>query len=435
LCAEGLVCLYNCKSMGYFAEHEELLDRKELESLQRAKLRRLLEEILPRNPFYQNKLARLSVDSQLCDLPFTTRDELQRDQAAHPPYGTNLSYPLSRYSRLHQTSGSTGQTLRILDRVEDWAWWKYCWGIIFRAAGVGPDDRLAFPFSFGPFVGFWAAFEGASALGNLCLAAGGMSTKARLQYFMENAVTVLCCTPTYALRMVEVAEQEGLNIASGAVRALIVAGEPGGNIPSIRNKIETAWGARVFDHAGMTEIGPHSFECAESPGSLHVLETEFISEVIDPLTLAPATEGQNGELVLTNLGRWGSPLLRYRTGDLVKLAHGKCVCGRSFVRLEGGLLGRIDDMVTIRGNNVFPSAIESIVREFPSIAEYRIRVRQNGILAEMEIEIETETPALEQQLAQIIRDRLHFRPLVLRVPPGSLPRFEMKARRWEKSAP
>ena len=158
------------------------------------------------------------------------------------------------------------------------------------------------------------------------------------------------------------------------MRITVHAGEPGAGIPAVRARIEGAWGARTFDHGGMTEMGAYGYECAER-GGLHVNESEFIVEVIDPVTTAPA---RDGELVLTNLGRVGSPAIRYRTGDRVRLAQGLCPCGRTFVRLEGGILGRLDDMLIVRGVNVFPAAIEGVVRRFPTIDEFQIEVFRDG---------------------------------------------------------
>lgn len=422
--------------MPYFFPEEEVLDRAGLDRLQRDRLTAMLGEVLKSNAFYKNKYRGMSFDASaddLGELPLATRVEIQRNQVEHPPYGTNLTYPFERYCRLHQTSGSTGRPLRCLDRREDWDWWRGCWGVIYRAAGVEDTDRFMFPFSFGPFIGFWAAFESAVALGNLCLPAGGMTTKARLQFMLDHDVTFVGCTPTYALRMVEVAEAEGINLAKSSVRGLIVAGEPGGSIPSTRKRIGSAWGARVFDHPGLTEMGPYGFECVESPGGVHINETAFIPEVIDSVTARPVPDGETGELVLTNLGRWGSPLIRYRTGDCVRLTRNRCDCGRWFARMEGGILGRIDQMLIIRGNNVYPAAIEGILREFAEVAEFRLTVDRSSALADLTIEIEpvagVEIGGLPDRIEDAIRDRLHFKPTVKVVEPGSLPRFEMKARR------
>jgi phenylacetate-CoA ligase len=234
--------------------------------------------------------------------------------------------------------------------------------------------------------------------------------------------------------MAEVAEEEKLDLAGSPVRALIVAGEPGGSIPATRQRIERAWGARVFDHPGMTEMGAWGFECMEAPGGVHVIETEFIAEVLDPASDQSAAEGELGELVLTNLGRLGSPLIRYRTGDQVGLVRGRCACGRAFARIEGGILGRTDDVIWIRGNNVFPSGVEAVVREFEGVAEFRIRVDGSGPMTELCLEIEPavvgDGAGLAGKVAAAMRDRLNFTPRVRVVEPGSLPRFEMKAKRF-----
>lgn len=419
--------------------HHDSQTRSELEALQTSKLAALLRAILSGNPFYKNKLKGLDAPAAVDDfpnLPFTTRAELQQNQLAHPPYGNNLTYPVGDYSRLHQTSGSAGQPLRVLDRAEDWQWWKKCWATIYQAAGVTSEDRIIFPFSFGPFIGFWAAFESATALGNLCLPAGGMTTAARLRMLGDHEATVVCCTPTYALRLIEVAREQTIDLAAGSVRALILAGEPGGSLPATREAIEQGFGARVFDHAGMSEIGPYGFECTEAPGGMHIMEDEFIAEVIDPQTQVAVKEGQQGELVLTNLGRLGWPLIRYRTGDLVKLSSGTCACGRSFARAEGGILGRIDDMFFIRGNNVYPSVVEDIVRGVPGIAEFQLKLDCRGPLSDLTIEVETtagDADAIARRLQAAVQDRLHFKPNVCTAPPGTLPRYEMKARRLIKT--
>lgn len=422
--------------MAYHTPKEETLDRERLADLQHRKFGRLISEILASNQFYQGKIGDSALDPEagrLEQLPLTTRSEIERDQLDHPPYGSLLTYPLEQYTRLHETSGTSGAPLRWLDTKESWNWLKHCWCIVYRGAGVTAEDRLIFPFSFGPFIGFWAAFEAATDLGNFCLPAGGMTTTARLEYMLDHAVTVVCCTPTYALRMAEVADREGIDLRSSSVRLLIVAGEPGGSIPAVRSRIEEDWCARVIDHVGMTEIGAYGFECVEAPGGLHVIESEFVAEVIDPTTCEVLPDGRVGELVLTNLGRRGSPLIRYRTGDQVVLTRDRCRCGRWFARIEGGIRGRLDDMLIIRGNNVFPSAIEGLLREYREVVEYRLVVDRAGSMADLHIEVEPDPKRdagdLAQRIETSVRDRFHFKPRVTLVSAGSLPRFEMKARR------
>jgi phenylacetate-CoA ligase len=404
--------------------------RPDLLRLQHERITVLLAAILPHNPFYARKLAGCDLNN-FPKLPFTTKAELLADQAQSPPYGTNLTYPLTRYSRFHQTSGTSGQPLRWLDTGESWTWTLDNWDVMFRLAGLRADDRLFFAFSFGPFLGFWTAFEAASRLGVLCLPGGGMSSSARLRFLLDNRATVVLCTPTYALRLAEVAQHEHINLVDSSVRALIVAGEPGGNVPATRQRIETAWGARVIDHSGMTEIGPVAIECAANPGGLHIVETAFLPEVIDPANGQAVPPGTPGELVLTNFGRVGSPLLRYRTGDMVLADDQPCPCGSAFLRLEGGIRGRVDDMIVIRGNNVYPSALQTILHRFPEVVEYRIEVDRSRNLPSLHIDVElsTDAAAVTARIEQAIHTELLFRADLRAVPPGTLPRFEMKARR------
>lgn len=404
---------------------------------QPARVRELLAAVLPANPFYARKFAGLRAEIATLDdfarLPFTTKAELAADQAAHPPYGSNLTYPLDRYCRFHQTSGtSSGRPLRWLDTAASWEWILGCWREYFALMGLRPGERLFFPFSFGPFLGFWSAFDAAARSGHLCIPGGGMTSAARVRCIVEHGCAVLFATPTYALHLAEVAANEGIDVANGPVRAVVVAGEPGGNIPATRARIEAAWGARCFDHYGMTEVGPVAVEAAARPGQMYLLESEFLAEVVNPDTGLAVPDGAAGELVLTNLGRVGSPLIRYRTGDLVRLATDPDPGGRAWRRLDGGILGRADDMIHVRGNNLYPSAIEAIVRRFPEVAEFRICVDHTRPLTDLRLEVEPRTGdgrALADAVARAVRDDLLFRVEVTPAPPGSLPRFEMKARR------
>jgi len=358
-------------------------------------------------------------------LPFTVKRELTEDQAAYTPFGTNLTYPLERYVRVHQTSGTTGTPIRWLETQASWDWWARCWAMVLAGAGVTPADRVFLPFSFGLFVGFWGALEGARALGTLAIPGGGLDSPTRLALMEALGATVLVCTPSYALHLVEVARERGLDLRKLPVRATIHAGEPGAGIPSVRARIEAGWGARAFDHAGMTELGAYGYECAEQAG-LHVNESEYIAEVIDPATGEPA---RDGELVLTNLGRVGSPAIRYRTGDRVRLAGPPCRCGRTFLRLAGGILGRLDDMLIVRGINLFPAAIEEVVRRFPAIDEFQIEVFRDGELDEVRVLIELEDPSGVRRVQEAFRETFGIRLQVAAVPLKSLPRFELKARR------
>ena len=398
------------------------------------------------NPFYARKLtgtglldgvASLAEFSALC--PFTTKAELVADQAAVAPFGTNLTFPLERYTRCHQTSGSTGSPLRWLDTPESWSWMLDNWEIVHRRAGTTAADRIFFAFSFGPFLGFWTAFESAQRLGCLVVPGGGMNSAARLRAMIELRATILCCTPTYAIHLAEVAAKEGIDLRSAHVRTLSVAGEPGGSIPATRARLQELWpGARVYDHHGMTEVGPVSYECPARPGVLHVIEQAFIAEVVEPASGQRVGPGERGELILTNLGRLGSPLLRYRTGDLVKPEKpgaGVCACGTADLALEGGILGRVDDMVVVRGVNVYPGAVEEIIRRAGGVAEYQVSISQRQALVELGVTIEpspevADGAALAHRLARAFETGLALRVPVTLAAAGSLPRYEMKSRRW-----
>ena len=400
---------------------------REAETL--AALHRLLDRVLGPNAFYTRKWGdRPRRFSSLAEFaaqaPFTTRAEWTADQTAHPPFGTNLSEPVGAYSRFCQTSGTSGRPMRWLDTTESWDWMLGNWALILERCGFSPSDRIFFAFSFGPFLGFWTAFEACTRLGALVIPGGGLGTAARLRVMEENGVTGLFCTPTYALHLAQAARAEGIGPDRLPVQRILVAGEPGGGIPAVRAALEAGWpGARILDHHGMTEVGPVSYPCPEVPGVLRIPAARYHAEVVDP-----RPDGL-GELVLTPLGRSASPLIRYRTGDLVRPLREP---GRD-LGLVGGILARADDMLIVRGVNVFPSSVESLVREFAEVGEFQVEVRRSPTLTELVLRVEVagaEPAAVCRALERRLQDRLSLRVPVSAVPAGSLPRFELKARRW-----
>jgi len=413
----------------------EIASRSLIEEHQLARLQLGLTRILPHNRFYEEKLlangASLSLQSldELAHFPFTTKQELVIDQELHPLFGHNLTYPLGDYVRLHQTSGTTGRPMKVLDTLESWDWWADCWTSVYQAAGVTRDDIIFLAFGFGPFIGFWSAYEGAKRLGALTVPGGGMDSVQRLRAMQEIGATVLVCTPSYALHLAEVAREHGMDTQLFSVRVTIHAGEPGASIPATRERIQNAWNAHTYDHAGMTEMGAFGYSCSEQHG-LYVNEGEFIAEILDPLTNQPVNEGQTGELILTNLGRWGSPAIRYRTGDLIRHGGYSCACGRTFLILPGGVLGRVDDMLIVRGVNIYPSALENILHRFPEVSEYRVIVTSKGPMDEIALQVEC-PPQLKASIAEELHVALNLRVPIETVEPGTLPRFELKARRIE----
>ncbi len=422
----------------YWDKDIETAQREKIEQYQLARLQNLLDNVLKSNAFFQKRLRNAGIESakeiksldDMARLPFTYKKELVADQEANPPFGTNLTYSLDKYIKFHQTSGTTGRPYRCIDAEQDWRWWSDCWSFVHTATGVGPGSRLFFAFSFGPFVGFWGAFEGARGVGAMTIPGGGLNGAQRLQTLIDNQADTLICTPSYALRLAEEAREAGIDASKTSIVRVVCAGEPGASIPTTKKRIEDAWGAKCFDHHGMTEVGAMSAECVIQPGGPHLNEAQYIFEILDPETLKPADEG---ELVVTNLGRIGMPVIRYRTGDRVRANRERCECGRTFTRIEGGIIGRVDDMLIVRGINVFPSAVENIVRGFKEIEEFAVDVFHKREMDEMEVKIEVvgaDPQTVATALTKELQKRLAFRPTVTVVPANSLPRFEMKSKRF-----
>jgi phenylacetate-CoA ligase len=340
-----------------------------------------------------------------------------------------LTFDRDRYCRFHRTSGTTGRPLAVLDTFDDWQWWMEGWQYVLDAAGVKESDCVLMAFSFGPFVGFWSAFDASVERGCLVMPTGAMSTDARLDLIQSSDATVVFCTPSYALHMAQLASTKGIDLSKTKVRKLIVAGEPGGSVPGTRTLIERRWGARVVDHAGATEVGPWGFADSEGTG-LFINETLFYPEFLevesDRLLTQEQASGNVCQLVLTTLGRFGCPVIRYVTGDLVKPVWTK---SSPFVFLDGGVIGRSDDMMIIRGVNVYPGSIEQIVRGFPEVDEFQMIAWRDGQMDQLRVTVEDQLnqPA---RIAAEIQLRLGLRVDVEVAESGSLPRFEMKGKRF-----
>ena len=408
----------------------EQLPPEELARHQLARLNALLAEVVPHNRFYAEKLAQascpLSSLDELAHLPFTFKEELVT--APHDgEFAANLTYPIERYVRYHHTSGTRGRPMPVLDTMEDWQWWVDCWQFVLDAAEVGPEDRVLLAFSFGPFIGFWSAHDAAAARGTLVIPSGGMNTLARIEMIRRTRATVLFCTPSYAQHMAEVAAENQIDPASLHVRRIVVAGEAGGSVPAIRRRIESLWNARVIDHAGASEVGPWGYGDGAGRG-LHIIETEFIAEFLSLETGGSAADGETAELVLTSLGRGGSPVIRYRTGDIVRPVREASAKNR-FVLLDGGVLGRTDQMLIVRGVNIFPTSVEQILRAFPEIVEFRVTATRQGAMDGLLVEIEDRLHQPDR-VARDLQLRLGLKVEVRCVELGSLPRFEGKGKRF-----
>lgn len=431
----------------YWKPKAETMPRDALATLQLVKLRRMAAWAYARSPFHRRNFdaAGFHPDQvqSLADLrriPLTTKTEWLQNQMEQPLFGDHIAAPPSLAVRAHQTSGTSGKTpLRVLDGPKDWEWISEMWAYGLWAAGVRPEDIVYFCFGYGTFIGFWGAHYGSEKIGALVIASGGQSTEGRIRQIQNLGATTICATPTYALRLAEVARTMGVDLAASGVNKVILSGEPGGSLPATRKLIEEAWGAEVADTAGMSEIGTIMvFECHHRPGGMHVIEDNFIEEVVDPATGEPVGYGEKGERVVTSFGRGFMPLLRYKTGDLVeKVPYTDCTCGRTFDLYRGGILGRVDDMKLIRGINVYPGSVEAIVREFPEVDEFQIVItKERGVYDEITVQVELREgveavwPDLLPRLDAALADGhggLRFR--LEKVAPGTLPRWELKARR------
>ena len=430
----------------YWNPRHETMSRAEIEALQVRKLRNLLDWTEAQVPYHSKRLqdAGVTADSinsldDLRRIPFMTREEWMDGQLEQPPYGPILAAPEESAIRYHLTSGTTGKTpIRVLDSMKDWEWIAEMWCYGFWGFGIRPSDTVFFAFSYGTFVGFWGAHYACEKMGCLVLPGGNMTTEGRVKQILDMNATVVCSTPTYALRMAQEARNLGIDLVNGPVKRLILSGEPAGSIPATKKLIEDQWGAKAGDTAGMTELGTiMMFECEQQPGGTHIIEDHYIEEVIDPQTGDPVAYGEPGERVVTSFGRGFIPVIRYRTRDLVlKIPAANCSCGRTFDIYEGGIRGRVDDMKLVRGTNVYPRAVEAIVREYDSIDEFQIHLyTAEGIRDEIEVLVEIPDPASDSdRIAAELQTSLSeahegLRFAVRQVENESLPRFELKAKR------
>ncbi|HWD74991.1 MAG TPA: phenylacetate--CoA ligase family protein [Solirubrobacteraceae bacterium] len=429
----------------YWNPKVETLERSQLEALQLAKLRHQVAWAAQRSPWYRRTLAgvepaQLTSIDDLRRVPMLSREDWMTSQAEHPPYGELPTGGGEGAIRVHTTSGTTGRDpLRALDSRKDWAWIAEMWGYGIWGCGVRPADTAYIAFGYGSFIGFWGLHYSMEKIGVLNVPGGAQTTEARMRQIIDFGATVVASTPTYALRLAQEAQTLGIDLPSAAVARVILSGEPAGSIPQTKALIEEQWGANAYDTAGMTEIGTIMvFECAHQPGGTHIIEDHVIEEVVDPDTLEPVGYGERGERVVTSLGRGLTPLIRYRTGDLVcKVPAATCSCGRGYDIYEGGILGRVDDMKIIRGTNVYPRAIEAIVREFTVVDEFQTVITREGVRDEITLRVELKPEAenhnweglaetLHNKLA-LAHEGLNFR--IERAGTGELPRFELKAKR------
>ncbi len=431
----------------------ETMPRDQLRALQLLKLRRLCEYAYVHVPFHKRRFdaagfkpEQLQTLDDIRRIPFMTREEWMEAQLEHPMFGDLLSTDQANAIRYHLTSGTTGRTpIRVLDGMKDWDWIAEMWCYGFWGFGIRPEDVVYFAFGYGSFIGFWGAHYCCEKIGALVIPGGAQTTEARIRQIVEMGATVVCSTPTYALTLWQKARELGIDLAKESkVNKLILSGEPAGSIPAVKRQLEDAWGAKCGDTAGMTELGTIMiFECSHQSGGTHIIEDHFIEETIHPDTEAPADYGELAERVVTSFGRGFIPVIRYRTKDMVlKVPASTCGCGRTWDLYEGGIRGRWDDMKLIRGTNVYPRAVEAIIREYAAIDEFQIYIWRSDHQDEISIRLdikpgfEAEWADLQARLAKDLsqaHEGLRFN--IERMDYGTLPRFELKAKRLVDARP
>lgn len=422
----------------------ETLPREQLRDVQLRKFREQAEYAYTNSPFYRQKFDAAGIDPQAIDsfadvrdVPTTTKDELRDAQRGEDLYGDLLAVEHDRTTEYHQTSGTTGKPVRQTDSWRDWEWWGDCWATVLWAAGIREHDRVFFPFSYNVFVAFWAAHYAAERIGAEVVPGGNLSSAQRVRKIDELDVTAFTSTPTYALRLAEVARDEGFEPDETSVDTIVCAGEPGASVPGTKNRIEAEWGASVYDHAGATEAGAWGFSCDESVG-LHINEARFLVEVIDE-DGEPVAPGETGEIVLTPLDREAQPYIRFEIRDRLAVGeYGGCDCDRSYRHAPGGIKGRADDLTKVNGVLLSPTAIEDVVRSFDHVAdEYEVTIDQHPtkeidqitLVAEVAPASELQREAIEDELRKELKETTKLTFDIELVSYETIDRPELKADR------
>ncbi|GAA3748681.1 phenylacetate--CoA ligase family protein [Salinactinospora qingdaonensis] len=428
------------KPAGYWNPTTETMPRERLAAWQWRKLHRALEHARANSTFWSQRLPE-SVDSlqdYFARVPLLYKSDLIAAQQVAPPYGILPSTSPSLGVRYHQTSGTSGNPpLRTFDTTRDWTWATDVWCTALHGAGVRPGHRGMTAFGYGLFAGFWGMHYALERMGCTVVPNGSMNSQSRVRLLVDQQIEVLGCTPTYALRLIETAREMGIDLSTQAnVDIVVTGGEPR---PETTTKaIAEAFGARVYDFAGMTELATvFMFECPDTPRGCHIIESSVIEEVLHPETKRPVDYGEQGVRVMTALGREGIQVFRYWTDDLVvKRPWRECGCGRTWDWYEGGILGRSDDMRKIRGISVTPVMVEDIIRGFDEVDEFQTALRTVRGLDTMIVRVEqrgaagAEPTDLCERIAERMKLDIGLRPQVELAEPGSLPRFEIKSARF-----
>ena len=426
----------------------ETLPRNQLRDLQLKKFKRIFQWAYDHSKFHRNLYQKAGLGpgdirsfEDIRRVPKIEKAMMREIQCKDPfPYGDALCVPLEEVTAFRQTSGTTGQPVYQPDTWQDWEWWAECWSYILWAQGYRPKDRVFIPFGYNVFVAFWAGHYAAEKLGCEVIPGGVLDTQARILKIRELRATAMMATPTYILGMADTARNKlGIEPSELSISKITCAGEPGASISSTKKRMETAWGAKVYDHAGATEIGAWSYECRHQPGGMHVNEAFFLVEIEDMQTgdiiQAP---GQRGKMVITALDRQAQPCIRFDAKDVIEWDPNPCDCGRSFRLIRGGVLGRSDDITKVKGVLLAPAAVEAVVRGIDGLGdEYEVVVDKLGDMDRIKLKVELipgaedRAKAIETQLKDQLRLKTNLAYRIEIYDYGRLPRYEIKARRFK----
>ena len=426
----------------------ETLPQETIRQLQLKKFKKIFKWTYNRSKFHRKIYDAAGVKPEdirsfgdIQGVPSVEKSMMRDIQRKDPfPYGDALCVPLEDVAVFRQTSGTTGQPVYQPDTWQDWEWWTECWSYILWAQGYRPRDRVFIPFGYNIFVAFWAGHYAAEKIGCEVIPGGVLDTKARILKIQELQATAMMGTPTYILGMAETAKMKmEIDPSELPIEKITCAGECGASIPTTKARLEKAWGAKVYDHAGATEIGAWSFECQAQPGGLHVNDALFLVEIADVATGEIIEEpGRRGKMIITALDRQAQPCVRFDSKDVIEWAAEPCSCGRTSRLIKGGVVGRADDITKVKGVLLAPSAIEEVVRGVDGLGdEYEVIVDRVGHTDQIKLKVEVLPEAqdqcqlVESELADQLRLKTNLRYDIEICGCETLPRYEVKAKRFK----
>ncbi|MCJ7596725.1 MAG: phenylacetate--CoA ligase family protein [Desulfobacterales bacterium] len=426
----------------------ETLPHDKIRRLQLRKFKRIFQWTYDRSKFHRSLYEKAGIRPEdirtledIRHVPTVEKSMMRDIQRKDPfPYGDALCVPLEEVVEFRQTSGTTGQPVYQPDTWQDWEWWAECWSFILWAQGYRPADRIFIPFGYNIFVAFWAGHYAAEKIGAEVVPGGVLDTQARILKIRELECTAMMATPTYVLGMADTAKTKmGIDPASLTINKITCAGEPGASIPTTKARMEEAWGAKVYDHAGATEIGAWSYECTAQAGGLHVNEALFLVEIQDPETGEYIEEpGRRGKMIITALDRMAQPCVRFDSKDIIEWDSEPCPCGRTFRLIKGGVIGRVDDITKVKGVLLSPSAIEEAVRGVEGLGdEFEVVVDKVGDIDRITLKIEIvkgregDCKHIEAQLKDQLRLKTNLGYVLEFHDYGTLPRYDVKAKRFK----